>query len=571
MKLTAAGRAQHKMHGDLYNAAQMKTLAICLLAFSAAAAVGQPSAAAPNAGERLGTVSFAVSCSPAVQVSFNRGVALLHDFWYAEAQPQFERIAQQDPGCAMAHWGIAMSVFHEIWDRPDEGAMKTGWEQMQKAQSIGAKTEREREYIAALADFYRPGPADFMTRVTAYSAAMGRLYQNHPDDVDAGAFYALSLLAAQSPTDTSQTQNRKAMAVLAPLFAQHPDNPGLVHYIIHSCDNPAMAAEGLAAAEHYGEIAQSGPHAVHMAGHIFARLGMWPQDIDAQLGSIQASEAAEARHESGIMDEPHSYDFLMYAYLQSGQDAKAQAVLEQSAAVLDRIVAMRDMGRGYMADMGAYYRTKFPVFYSLEMRDWSSAAALQPVAGALPENAAMTWWARAIADGHLHRAEAARADLTRFDALMNELSKSQRAYLADSTGTKIWRSEVAAWASYAAGQQDQALEHMRAAADLQDKVGQEEVDIPAREMLGDMLLDLHQPQQALAEYRVALRLSPNRFNGLYDAGMAAEASGDKAAAADYFTALLKSTDNGAHSSRPELADAKKFISSGQLAAKQGGQ
>ncbi|MFZ0632294.1 MAG: hypothetical protein WA399_07815 [Acidobacteriaceae bacterium] len=552
----------------------MKVSALLLLLAASIPAAAQSSTSMPMSdtpipGERLGTVSFAVSCTPAVQTSFNRGVALLHDFWYAEAQPQFERIAQQDPACAMAHWGIAMSAFHEIWDRPDEAAMTTGWEEMQKAQSIGAKTERERAYIAALADFYRPGPADFMTRVTAYSAAMGKLYQDHPDDVDAGAFYALSLLASEAPNDTSLTQQHKAMAVLAPLFAQHPDHPGLVHYTIHSCDNPAMAPEALTAAEHYGEIAQSGPHAVHMAGHIFARLGMWPQDIDAQLGSIQASEAAEARHESGIMDEPHSYDFLMYAYLQSGQDAKAQAVLGQSAAVLDRIVAMRDMGRGYMADMGAYYRTKFPVFYTLEMRDWNSAAALEPVAGAMPENAAMTWWARAIADGHLHRAEAARADRVQFDALMDELSKSPRAYVADSTGMKIWSSEIAAWSDFAAGRQDDALREMRAAADLQDKVGQSEVDIPAREMLGDMLLELRQPQQALAEYRIALRLSPDRLNGVYHAGLAAEAAGDKAAAADYFAALLRSTGNGEHSTRPEIAYAKRFISS--VAVKQGGE
>ena len=522
------------------------------------------------AAERLGTVSFAVSCAPQVQVSFNRGVALLHDFWYAEAGPQFERIAQADPSCAMAHWGIAMGGFHQIWDRPDAGDMQLGWTEMQKAQSLGAKTEREREYIAALADFYKPGRADFMTRVTAYSAAMGRLYRNYPDDVDAGAFYALSLLAAEAPNDTSLTQEHKAMAVLRPLFAQYPDHPGLIHYTIHACDNPAMAKDGLAAAESYGTVAASGPHAVHMAGHIFARLGMWPEDITAQLGSIRASEAAEARHESGLMDEPHSYDFLMYAYLQSGQDAKAKAVLAESAAVLDKIVAMRGMGRSYMDDMGAYYRTKFPVFYALEMRDWKAAAALEPVAGALPENAAMTWWARAIADGHLRQAAAAQNDLAQFDALMAEVRKGRHAYEADSTGAQIERSEIAAWASFAAGDQDGALKSMREAADLQDKVGQGEVDIPAREMLGDMLLALHHPQQALAEYRVALRLSPKRFNGLYHAGMAAEEAGNKRAAAEYFAALLQSTGNGEHTTRPELAHAKSFLSSSTVTAAKAG-
>jgi hypothetical protein len=273
----------------------VKALALSLLVASAAAALAQSSASTHmSAGsvpeERLGTVSFAQSCSPRVQAAFNRGVALLHDFWYAEAQPQFERIAKEDPHCAMAHWGIAMSVFQQIWEPPGEDSMKLGWEEMQKAQSIGAPTQRERDYIAALAAFYKPGNTGFQARVTAYSAAMGALYRKYPGDVDAGAFYALSLLASEAPNDTSLTHQHEAMAVLAPLFAKDPDNPGVVHYTIHSCDNPAMARQGLAAAEHYGEIAPSGPHAAHMPGHIFARLGMWQQDIDAQLASIRASE-----------------------------------------------------------------------------------------------------------------------------------------------------------------------------------------------------------------------------------------------------------------------------------------
>ena len=549
----------------------MKAIALPLLLASAAFALAQSPAstsingtAAP--GERLGTVSFAVSCSAPAQAPFNRGIALLHDFWYAEAQAQFQRIAAADPACAMAHWGIAMSVFHQIWDRPDDHTMNAGWQEIQKAESLSEESPREHDYIAALAIFYKPGNQDFMARVTAYSAAMGTLYRKYPEDVDAGAFYALSLLASVAPDDTSLRHEHEAMAVLTPLFARYPDNPGVVHYIIHSCDNPAMAKDGLAAADHYGEIAPSGAHAAHMPGHIFARLGMWPQDIDAQLESIKASEDAEQHHENGLMDEPHSYDFLMYAYLQSGQDENAKHVLNESAAVLTRIDAMPGMGEGYMMDMGGYYRTKFPVFYSLEMRDWKAAAALQPVTGALPEDAAMTWWARAIADGHLHRAQEARADLAHYDALMNEVRKGRHAYYADSTTAQIERFEIAAWSSFAAARQDDALKQMRNAADLQDKVGQGEVDIPAREMLADMLLDFHQPQLALTEYRASLRLSPNRFNGLYNAGIAAEQTGDKAAADELFAALLKSTGNGAQSARPELAHAKNFLSSERMAA-----
>jgi tetratricopeptide (TPR) repeat protein len=519
----------------------------------------------PVPDEKLGTVSFAVSCSPSQQASFNRGVGLLHDFWYEEAGPQFERIAKADPGCAMAHWGIAMGKFHQIWDRPDEDTMKTGWAEMQKAQSLAAKTPRERAYIAALAVFYKPGKQDFMVRVTAYSNAMGAIYKQYPDDVDAGAFYALSLLASGAPDDTSLTQNRKAMAVLTPLFAKYPDNPGLVHYIIHSCDNPAMAHDGLAAAERYGVIAASGQHAVHMSGHIFARLGMWPENIESQLGSIKASEAAEARGESGIMDEPHSYDFLMYAYLQSGQEASAKEVVAKIPAIVDRIAAMPNMK--YMAGMVPYYRSEFPVMYTLEMRDWQAASALKPVPDSTPNVETQTWWARSIAGGHLRHAEQAKADLAKYDALMVEVKNGDHAFVADSTGARITRNEIAGWAAFAAGSNDEALKEMRAAADLQDKVGQGEVDIPAREMLADMLLELHQPQQALVEYRIALKLSPNRFNGLYNAGAAAEAAGDKRAAAEYYAALLKSTGNGANSSRPEMAHAKSFVASEQLAAK----
>jgi tetratricopeptide (TPR) repeat protein len=326
-----------------------------------------------------------------------------------------------------------------------------------------------------------------------------------------------------------------------------------------------MAKDGLAAAEHYGEIAPSGPHAAHMPGHIFARLGMWQQDIDAQLASINASEAAEAQHEDGLMDEPHSYDFLMYAYLQSGQDESAKGLLHQSVLVIDRMDAMPEMGMGHRDGMSGYYRTKFPVFYALEMRDWQTAAALQPVPGALPEDVTMTWWARAIADGHLHHAEQAQADLAQYDALMAEVKKGRHAYYADSTGAQIERNEIAGWASFAAGRQDEALKHMSDAADLQDKVGQGEVDIPAREMLADMLLELHLPQLALPQYRAALALSPNRFNGLYNAGIAAEEAGNNPEAANYFASLLKTTGDGAHSSRPELAHAKSFLTSDRLA------
>ncbi|MGH9560037.1 MAG: hypothetical protein ACRD3S_01160, partial [Terracidiphilus sp.] len=285
-------------------------------------------------GERLGEVSFSVSCLPTVRAQFSRGIALLHDFWYEEARPQFERIAKADPECAMAHWGIAMSLFHQIWDRPDAQAMARGWQELQAADSHPAKTAREREYIAALSGFFQPGKRDYQSRVDGYSAAMAKLYGRYPRDVDAGAFYALSLLAAEAPDDTSLTQEHKAMAVLNPLFAEYPDHPGVVHYIIHACDTPSLAPQGLAAARRYGEIAASGPHAVHMPGHIFARLGMWQEDIDSNVGSVAASKAAQTHHQNGAMDQFHSDDFLLYAYLQTAQDARAKAVIGASGAAL---------------------------------------------------------------------------------------------------------------------------------------------------------------------------------------------------------------------------------------------
>ncbi len=552
----------------------MKILALSVLALASLSAIAQmamnhPAKPDPSATpERLGTVSFSISCTASAQQPFNRGVALLHDFGYEEARQQFEEIVKSNPDCAMAHWGVAMSYFRQIWNHPSESDNAHGWAAIQLAQS--AKTPRERAYVAALSDFYRPGKAQFPERVQAYSDATKKLYAQYPDDVDAGAFYALALLAATAPDDTSLAANRKAMSVLAPLFAKYPDNPGVDHYITHACDNPEMAAEGLAAADHYGEIAQSSAHAYHMPGHIYARLGMWPQDIHANLGSVAAAEAAQARYGNGIMYEPHAYDFLLYAYIQSGQDNRSRWVLDQSAIFLPKIAAMAamsDHSDPRMDTMAPAYRTKYAVFYALETRDWKSAAAIQTSSDAPHQTVLLATWAHAIAHGHLHQPQDAQSDLAHFDAVLSEIKKGKHPYQAEDTATKIEHQEILAWAAFAENKQDEALENMRTAAALQDKVGQGEVDIPAREMLADMLLESHQPQQALTEYEIALKLSPNRFNGLYHAGIAAEAVGDKAKAQQYYAALLKSTSSGAQSARPELAHVKEFIASTQSASK----
>jgi tetratricopeptide (TPR) repeat protein len=548
------------------HAAPRIVLAVCLAALATVASAATDGTSPP---ERLGTVAFPVSCSPAVEADFNRGVALLHDFWYEEARPQFERILKKDPGCAMAHWGIAMSGFHQIWYRPDDAALAAGWRELQAAQAKPPKTAREREYIAALADFFRPGKTEFQVRIDHYASAMGTLYQHYPEDVDAGAFSALALLAAINPDDTSLTQEHKAMGVLDALWKKAPDNPGVVHYIIHACDTPSMAADGLTAARHYGQIAASGPHAVHMPGHIFARLGLWQEDIDSNLASVAASDAAEKQGENGWMDQFHSDDFLVYAYLQSGQEARAREIAAAAEHALDQHEGMAKMMTDHeMAAMFPYYRVKLPIFIALETRDWTALQTIQPIKDASPDTQTQIYWARAIADGQLHQAEAARNDLAGFDALIDAVKKGDHPYSAQGVGVQVRRTQILAWVAFANGDTVEAMKQMRASADLQDKVGQGEVDIPAREMLGDILLETGHAQSALIEYKRALKLSPNRFNGLYNAGKAAETLSNPGEARGYYASLLKATGNGAHSTRPELQHARDFVATTKVASTQ---
>lgn len=545
-----------KPHGLLLIALAMLLIA----AQSAATDTMQPAAALGN--ENLGLVSFPVSCSQKVLRPFNRGVALLHDFWYVEAQRQFQQIADSSPECAMAHWGIALSLFHQIWDRPDDKTTARGWTEMKAARAHVAKTARERAYISALSEFFRPDKRDYQARIDRYSAALNEIYDRYPNDTDAGAFYALSLLAAKAPSDTSLIPEHKAMTVLIPLFAKFPDHPGVVHYIIHACDTPSMAADGLAAARHYGAIAPSGPHAVHMPGHIFARLGLWSEDIDANLGSVAASRSADARNESGWMDQFHSDDFLVYAYLQSGQEIRAREIAADADAAIQHYQSMPDMAPDrYMVGMFPYYRVKLPIFIALEVRDWASALKLAADPSAPPETQTQIYWAKSIAAGHLHDGKSAQDAVAEYAALLDGIRKGDHAYIAESTSTKVGQGEMQSWLAFATGDMATAEQLMRTTADLQDKVGQDEVDIPAREMLADMLLEWSRPKEALVEYEQALKLSPNRFNGLFNAGIAAERAGDKASAVTFYRTLLKSTDNGAHSARAEFTHVRDFVNS----------
>ena len=507
-----------------------------------------------EATEQLGKVSFPISCAPASQKAFERGVALLHSFGYEEAEEQFVEIAHKDPACAMAHWGIAMSLFHQIWERPQELTLKRGQEEIAKAQKIGAKTERERGYISALALFYRdPAAKDYLKRATAYSDAMGKLYQQYPKDLEAGAFYALSLLAAEPPDDTSLTSEKKAVGVLMLLFQQQPDHPGLAHYIIHASDSPQMAPMALDAARRYAEIAPSSAHAVHMPSHIFARLGLWQEDIQANLKSVALTQHSGAMYMHG--HELHAMHFLLYAYLQTGQDEAAQHVVEQSKQIV--ATAPTNGDDTGMLEYYGFAAAHFPALYDLETRHWTDAAALQPAANAPPHLQRITYWARTIASARMGDVAATRQNAQKFDEAEEATRKSKYAYTLD--GPNSARGEVHAWLAFAEKNNDEALRQMRQVADTQDKVGKAEVDIPAREMLADMLLELNQPEKALAEYEKSMEIDPNRFNGLAGAARAAELAHQAVKASSYYAQLLKNCDDGIHSDRPELRSAKMVL------------
>jgi tetratricopeptide (TPR) repeat protein len=507
-----------------------------------------------DATEKLGSVSFPISCAPDSEKPFERGVALMHSFGYEEAEAQFVEISQKDPACAMAHWGVAMSLFHQIWERPEEPSLKHGWSEMETAQKLGAKTDRERGYIAALSDFYRDyATRDHMQRAASYSDAMGKLYQKYPDDFEAGAFYGLSLLAADPPGDKSHAARKKAVAVLNPLFLRQPDHPGLAHYIIHACDTPDMAPLGLEAARRYAAIASSSAHAVHMPSHIFARLGLWQEDIDANVKSVALSHPAGEMYMHG--HELHAMHFLIYAYLQTGQDDAAKRVLDDAKQIVASVPKTGD-DKGMMEYYG-FATAHFPALYDLEMHHWSDVALLEPAAGAAPDLQSITFWARTIGAAEQGDVEEAGGNAQKFDAAQEATRKTKYAYTLD--GPNFPRGEVHAWLAFAEKNNEDALRQMREIADLQDKVGKQEVDIPAREMLADMLLTLHRPTEALAEYESALKTDPNRFNGLAGAARAAEMAQQTEKANTYYAQLLKNCNDGKNSERPELARAKVML------------
>jgi tetratricopeptide (TPR) repeat protein len=502
---------------------------------------------------QLGTVVFPVSCDPAVQKSFQRGVALLHSFWYEEAEKEFTQIAVDAPNCAMAHWGIAMSLWHQLWNKPDAKIILRGLDEVHEAKTTdGPITAREKAYIAAIAAFYSDSKKlDHEARAKAYSDAMKNVYETYPDDHEAAVFYALSLLASEPPEDATFANRRQAAAILEKLFATEPDHPGVAHYLIHAYDKPQLAQLGLPAARRYAQVAPASPHALHMPSHIFARVGFWQDDINSNLASIAATRKTAAMHMGGEGHQFHAMDFLFYAYMQSGRDFDARALIEEIRAMPNKHDDM--YGKGYDPHQAAL--AHLTALYPIEMHDWASAAALPPtqVAGTAEEST--IYWARAIGSAHLRKPEDVRKDLAAIESLHQKLV-AEKSEFAD--GVEDDRKEAQAWLAFAEGKDDDAVESMRPIADKEDSLGEEPEGIPAREMIADMLLEAKRPQQALAEYQTDLKLNPNRFDGLYGAARAAEAAGKQNDATEYYALLLK-VCGGSNSSRPELSQAKKLV------------
>jgi len=502
---------------------------------------------------QLGTVTFPVSCAPDVQKPFERGVALLHSFWYEEAEKEFQQIAIDDPHCVMAHWGVAMSLWHQLWNNPDAKVIQRGLDEVHEAKTTdGPTTAREKAYIAAIATFYNNSKKlNHEARAKAYSDAMKKVYESYPDDHEAAAFYALSLLASEPHDDETFANRMQAAAVLENLFAIEPDHPGVAHYLIHAYDNPQLAQLGLPAARRYAQIAPAAPHALHMPAHIFARVGLWQDDINSNLASIAATRKTAAMHMGGEGHQFHAMDFLVYAYLQSGREADAQKVI-------DEVKAMPKMKSMYGDDFDPQTNalTKFPAIYDLELRHWSDAAVLQVVPGSLRGDQSITYWARAIGAARSGNLAQAHKDLEQIEAIRKEFVAEKKTEYAEAVGEDY--QEAAAWVAHAEGKDEEAITGLRVLADKTDKLGDEPEGIPAREQLADMLLEAKRPQQALAEYQTDLRLNPNRFNGLYGAARAAEAAGKQADATEYYALLLKICD-GSNSTRPELSRARELV------------
>ncbi len=488
-----------------------RTLLTLLFACSLMAAQETHSHGTP---EKLGKVSFPISCTEPAQKQFDRGVALLHSFAYTAAEDEFRGAAELDPRCAMAHWGIAMAYFHQLWDPPIvPDTLPIAQKEIQQAQELQASSKREREFIGALALLYQNAAiVSYGTRVSNYEQAMSALASDNRRDVEAQVFYALALLANASPADKTHTKQKQAAELLESLDRSYPQHPGIPHYLIHAYDNAELAPRGLPAAKAYSQIASSAPHALHMPSHIFTRLGLWEDSITSNLA------AREAAHQQGdIGEELHAMDYLVYAYLQSGRDNDAAHLIQQ-------LEKMPDLDR---ADFKvAYASTAMPIRYVVERGQWAEAAAIVPPAGAPRHVVALAVWARGLGLARSGRALEARTEINKLRQLEEQLHTSGNDYWATQVG--IMAREVMAWSAQSDGTLDKAAALLRASADEEDAIEKLPVTpgpiLPAREQLGYLLLQQNQPGLALKEFETALGMTPGRQGALQGAARAAELS-----------------------------------------------
>ena len=511
-----------------------------------------------HAGETLGTVHFPTSCSPAAQGEFDRAMALLHSFEFGPATDGFNAALKADSSCAIAYWGIALCR----WTNPFTASIRPpaqlqlGLNAIGRAEAAGARTQRERDYIAAAATLYKNADTlDQRARVVAYEHAMAGVAARYPDDREASIFWALSLTASALPTDKTYATQLKAGAILEKIYPEEPDHPGITHYIIHSYDVPALADRALDAARRYAAIAPSAPHALHMPSHTFTRVGAWQESIDTNIKS-----AAAARKEGARAEELHASDYMIYAYLQTGQDNAAQALMKAIPEVAAQFDPNAVVGAA-PGSAGVFALAAIPARWVLEHRDWKGAAALTPSASNFPYTEAMTYFARALGATHTGALDDARRSMAALTDISARLTQAKESYWAEQVA--IERDEAAAFLTLAEGKRADALTAMRAAAVREDATDKNAVTpgplAPARELLGDMLLEMKQPGPALAEFQATLAKEPNRFRAVHGAARAAELSGDRATARRYYEQLLKICERADTPGRPELAEARKAV------------
>ena len=515
--------------------------------------------AGPTAANASGEVNFQISCGPAVQKTFREAVWTLHSFWYPEARKGFTAVTEAEPGCAMGYWGIAMSHWYPLWFPPGPAALKAGSEAVEKAVAAGPKTEREKDYIAAIAAFYRDSDKlDHQTRAVAYEKAMEQVYLRYPEDREAAVFYGLALNASALPTDKTYANKRKAAEILNKVWAEQPNHPGVVHYLIHSDDSPQFAEAGLDAAICYSKIAPDVPHALHMPSHIFTRLGMWQQSIDSNRAAHAAAVAYVRKTlgpESFDTETVHTMDYLEYAYLQTAQDRGAKEVV-------DELTSFRQSAAPNLPT--AYAVAAIPVRYALERRDWPAAAALsEPAIGfpleRFPWAEAMIAYARALGDARTGNIAGAEAEIGRLQLLEDKL-KGDNTYWANQV--EVQRLAAAGILAHVRGDDKKAVALVRAAADLDATMDKHPATpssvLPARELLADLLLELNQPAAALVEYRAMLSTDPNRFRSLLGEARAAKQTGDSATAHDAYRKLV-ALSKPVGPARPELAEARSYL------------